>query len=402
MTISNGTTGNRSYTATWSAPISYTITYTGSVSISNPASYTVETATITLNNPSKSGYTFTGWTGSNGTTPQTTVTIPKGSTGNKSYTQNWSDPISYTITYDLKGGSVSQANKSSYNVETATFTLTNPTRSGYMFKGWSGTGLSGDANTTVSIAKGSTGNRSYTANWTPISYTLTYTLNGGSVSSANPSSYTIETTTFTLYNPTRDGYTFAGWTGTGLSSATTTVSVTKGSTGNRSYTATWTENKLTIRYHLNGGTDVSGEDTFSSNDPCATQIWPYSHDGKNGSDGKYYGLINYDASRVYKTGYTADNNYYNTKANGTGNNVSYRGTDESGSYTKINSTQQIASAAGVLSNLKKGNVTIDLYMIWTVSQYTVTLNNQSATTSGATSVTARVSIAFSKPKRSTP
>ena len=39
--------------------------------------------------PTKSGYTFKGWTGSNGTTPQTTVTITTGTEGNKEYTANW-------------------------------------------------------------------------------------------------------------------------------------------------------------------------------------------------------------------------------------------------------------------------------------------------------------------------
>ena len=55
----------------------------------NPTTYTVETATFTLINPIKTGYTFIGWTGSNGTTPQTSVSISKGSTGDKSFTANW-------------------------------------------------------------------------------------------------------------------------------------------------------------------------------------------------------------------------------------------------------------------------------------------------------------------------
>ena len=84
--------------------------------------------------------------------------------------------VNYSITYNLNGGSVSPANKTSYNVETATFTLTNPTRAGYTFTGWSGTGLSGSNNKTVTIAKGSTGNRSYTANWAKV-YKIKYNMN---------------------------------------------------------------------------------------------------------------------------------------------------------------------------------------------------------------------------------
>lgn len=51
--------------------------------------YTIETPTFSLETPSKTGYTFTGWTGSNGSTPQTTVTISQGSTGDRVYTANW-------------------------------------------------------------------------------------------------------------------------------------------------------------------------------------------------------------------------------------------------------------------------------------------------------------------------
>ena len=74
------------------APIEYTITYDYSlngVTAANPASYTVNSADITLVNPSRAGYVFTGWTGSNGATPQKTVTIPHGSTGDKTFTANW-------------------------------------------------------------------------------------------------------------------------------------------------------------------------------------------------------------------------------------------------------------------------------------------------------------------------
>ena len=70
----------------------------------------------------------------------------------------------YTITYDLAGGTV-EGNPDTYTIETVAFALKNPTKSGYTFTGWSGTGLDGENNMTVTIPKGSTGNRSYTAHW---------------------------------------------------------------------------------------------------------------------------------------------------------------------------------------------------------------------------------------------
>ena len=56
---------------------------------SNPATYTWETPTFTLTNPTRSRCTFLGWTGSNGNEPQTTVTIANHSHTPLSYTAHW-------------------------------------------------------------------------------------------------------------------------------------------------------------------------------------------------------------------------------------------------------------------------------------------------------------------------
>ena len=72
--------------------VDYSITYHlngGTLDTPNPTTYNIESAAITLNNPTKEGYVFVGWTGSNGTTPQTSVTIPTGSADNRYYTANW-------------------------------------------------------------------------------------------------------------------------------------------------------------------------------------------------------------------------------------------------------------------------------------------------------------------------
>ena len=70
----------------------------------------------------------------------------------------------YTITYNLAGGTA-EGNPNTYTIETKAFTLKNPTKSGHTFTGWSGTGLDGENNMTVTIPTGSTGNRTYTAHW---------------------------------------------------------------------------------------------------------------------------------------------------------------------------------------------------------------------------------------------
>ncbi|MBQ7219776.1 MAG: InlB B-repeat-containing protein [Synergistaceae bacterium] len=87
------------------------------------------------------------------------------------------------------------------------------------------------------------GDVTITAALTPITYTITYNLDGGSLAEgvSNYTSYTVESDTFTLNNPAKDGCIFTGWIGDELTEAAQTVTIAQGSTGDRTYTANWEE-----------------------------------------------------------------------------------------------------------------------------------------------------------------
>lgn len=99
-----------------------------------------------------------------------------------------------------------------------------PQRLGYTFVGWYSSTSGGvkvaDANgSLVASATGFTGaikqwqnanNTVLYARWTANSYAVEYTLNGGTKGSTSPASYTFGTNT-TISDPTRNGYTFTGW-----------------------------------------------------------------------------------------------------------------------------------------------------------------------------------------------
>lgn len=177
----------------------------------NPTTYTIDTKTFTLKNPTRDGYTFTGWTGSNGSTPQLTVTITQGSTGDRKYVANWKQ-TEYTITYRVNGGTfVDNAVFYDYTYESKDIVLSAIYRNGYTFDGWTGSNGS-TPQKTITIPTHSTGDRTYEANWTPNEYTITYKLYGGTNDKNNPTSY-IMGQAFTIINPTKNGYTFNGWTG---------------------------------------------------------------------------------------------------------------------------------------------------------------------------------------------
>lgn len=86
--------------AKWSAN-SYRVIYQmngGENQTGNPVSYSYEDADIVLAAPTKTGYTFTGWTYSGQNTPQLSVTIPQHSTQDKEFTANW-QVNQYTMTF---------------------------------------------------------------------------------------------------------------------------------------------------------------------------------------------------------------------------------------------------------------------------------------------------------------
>jgi uncharacterized repeat protein (TIGR02543 family) len=224
--IAKGSIGDKTFTAQWSA-INYAINYelSGGVNHSdNPATYTVEDF-VALQNPSRTGYDFNGWDEGN--------EIAVGSTGDKIFTAQWS-VINYTINYELNGGVNSDENSATYTVEDV-IVLQNPSRTGYDFAGWA----EGD-----SIKIGSTGDKTFTAQWSVITYVISYELNNGVNSDENPATYTVEDVV-TLQNPSKTGYDFTGWAeGTGIA---------KGSTGDKTFTAQWSAINYAINYELNGG-----------------------------------------------------------------------------------------------------------------------------------------------------
>ena len=113
-----------------------------------------------LTRPDGNNGSYFKWLGSDGNLYAPGESVPEVVT---TLTAQWT-VNQYTITYNLAGGTA-EGNPSTYTIETKAFTLKNPTKSGYTFTGWSGTGLDGENNMTVTIPTGSTGNRTYTAHW---------------------------------------------------------------------------------------------------------------------------------------------------------------------------------------------------------------------------------------------
>ncbi len=211
---------NMTITAQWTIN-QYTITFdTAGGSAIAPITQDYGTAITAPAAPIRTGYTFASWS------PALPATMPA---ENMTVTAQWTIN-QYTITFDTAGGSEIAPITQDYG--TPITAPADPTRNGYTFVGWS------PAIPATMPAE----NMTVTAQWTVNQYTITYDLDRGTADD-NPTGYTVETETFTLKNPTRPGYIFSGWSGTGLTGEDNlTVTIPKGSTGNRSYTAHWRYN----------------------------------------------------------------------------------------------------------------------------------------------------------------
>ena len=187
---------------------SYNVTVTagttGIQSVTGGGSYKYD-ASVTINATLKDGYQWNNWTGTSTQAAQSyTFNMPA---NNVSYTAN-ATPIPYTITYDLTDdngvtGTNHTSNPSGYTVESATITLCDPTPpEGYEFVRWS----EGDT-----ITAGSTGNKTFTAEWKPIEYTITYNANGGTNAPTAQTKIHGTDLTITSVQPTHTSLTFVGW-----------------------------------------------------------------------------------------------------------------------------------------------------------------------------------------------
>jgi uncharacterized repeat protein (TIGR02543 family) len=225
--------------AQWTA-IVYTISYNnldgGTNSSENPGSYTIESLDITLAPATRPGYAFGGWHDNAGLSGEPQTRISKGSTEAKTFWAKWTANV-YTISYNLDGGSHAGTPATTYTIESSDITLAGATRSGYTFGGWyNNSGFGGTA--VPSIPAGSTENKTFYAQWTLVSYTITYNLNSG-INGANPTSYTVESPEITLAAPTRTGYDFGGWYVDGGFTGSAVAVIPVRSTENKVFYAKW-------------------------------------------------------------------------------------------------------------------------------------------------------------------
>ena len=190
-------------------------------------------------NPTKTGYTFAGW---DKTIP---TTMPA---GNMTITAQW-QVNQYTITFKPENGGQDIVIKQDYG--TAITAPANPTKTGYTFAGWDKT-----IPTTMPA-----GNMTITAQWQVNQYTITFKPENGGQDIVIKQDYGTAITA--PANPTKTGYTFAGWDKT----IPTTMPA-----GDMTITARWTENRVIVI--------IRPDDSKDEPDPGTVHRWgPWRSNG---------------------------------------------------------------------------------------------------------------------------
>ena len=207
--------------------INYDITYNldgGTNHANNPTSYTVESGEITLQNPTKTGYTFEGWYTEAEFTNKVTK-IAAGSTGDKTFYAKWTEILStITITTNpAEGGNVTVDDEPftpGYTVQVGVATskkVTAKPNAGYGVAAWTVSNkdiVKASGGETVTLtADGSGREGTLCANFVGLEYTITFNKQEGTggtdkvtvqYNNNNYSKNPVEA-------PKREGYAFEGY-----------------------------------------------------------------------------------------------------------------------------------------------------------------------------------------------
>ncbi|MDO5812479.1 MAG: InlB B-repeat-containing protein [Bacillota bacterium] len=211
---------------------------------------------VTVSVDLKAGYQIQSWSyPENSTNKKTSLTFSMPAQNINIEVKT--EAISYSVSYVQNDGVVNDPLKDRYTVNDE-FTLPALTKNGYTFTGWTLEGSNADPITNYKVTTGTTGDLKFIAHFEAIKYSITY--NDAEMEEGSVKLYTIETDTFTLPQPkAKTGYTFEGWKENDSDAPVKNLTITKGSTGDKTFTASWKANTYTITFVFPGGSLVSSE-----------------------------------------------------------------------------------------------------------------------------------------------
>ena len=269
-------------------PNTYTITYNpnGGVLSSEAHSrvkFNVETA-YNLPTATKRGYELDkgSWYENSALTGTPINKIGLQTRGNKGLYAKW-NLVTCNITYDLEKGTQASNPPTQYTIETPTFNLPKPTKTGYDFVSWDS--LNGEGRLSQ-IVKGSTCNKAVLrAIWNAHSYTVVFNANGGTGTMANQSFKYDEHKNLRANSFQRRGYRLLGWSTS--STATTPTYDDKAMVANLSSTnnatvnlyAVWQRITASMLYYTNSNSSSCTTEAKSHSQCALDELSKCKEDG---------------------------------------------------------------------------------------------------------------------------
>lgn len=248
--------------AIWTAN-KYTLTYSSNTGSGAPVATSHEAGTnnVTLSAtvPTKTGFVFAGWnTLANGTgTNYSSSDLFSMPTSNTTLFAKW-NVAPGTLQYNGNGGSTAEASVTAPGNSTTTVTRNSATtiRSGYDFAGWNTLANGSGSSFAVGSAFTLQANVTTTlfAQWTLSRYEVTFNLNGGSGTPQTNAYQPSQSVALPVSNPTRTGYTFAGWNTLANGNGTNYTSSFSMPSNDLVLFAKWTAITYSVTYNNNSST----------------------------------------------------------------------------------------------------------------------------------------------------
>jgi len=163
-------------------------------------------------------------------------------------------PTSYTINYELNGGTLSTPNPTTYSIKDVILSFNAPTKKGYDFIGW----FTEDDTLITELIDDNLGNITLYAKYTESTYSINYILNGGKANVELITSYSLSNLPGALPSLEKLGYTFLGWY-TEEENGTLVNSIDNIDLESITLYARFSVNTYTITYILNDGTASNPE-----------------------------------------------------------------------------------------------------------------------------------------------
>jgi uncharacterized repeat protein (TIGR02543 family) len=410
----HGQTANFTLWAKWTAN-PFTVTFDSNSGTAVTA-FTTRTAEPLPNSftTTRAGYTFNGWfENSNLTGSATSFPYTHNRTADFTLYAKWT-ANDLTVSYTTNGGSVVTATTTRTD-EAISSGPTNPTRAGYTFVGWFvNSDLSGSA-IVFPYTHNRTANFTLYAKWDAVNLTVDFQSNGGTAVTST-TVRTDEQIGSAPVDPTRTGYTFAGWrdnfelTGNAL-----TFPHTHGRTSNIILYAKWTPNVNTITFDANfvGGSTRTQSITTGVSTALTANVftrtgytfdgWSRNNDGTGttytnqeivGVTGSFTLFAKWSANTLNVTFNTNSGSAITTATTRTGFQFSSTATTTRAGYTFAgwfdNSGFTGTEVTFPYTHGRTGDFT--LYAKWNANDLTVTFNTNSG--SAVTAVTTRTAQAM--------